>query len=83
LLEGACKSVDMSLLVRGDHVEARPNPGGKTSLCERLVSKVGQSLVVERVLKVLKGESVVENVSIWKVAISEGCMKEYNSETYQ
>lgn len=62
--ESSGQEVDVGGLILGDLLEVVDKVGTETSLLEVLVGELGEGLTVEGSLKVLKGQSVVEDDTV-------------------
>lgn len=67
------EEIDVGLLVLADLSDAAADVGGETGLLEGLSTKLGKAAVVERVLEMLEGEGVLEDLRLGGVgALDEG-----------
>jgi hypothetical protein len=62
------EELDVLGLIRANGRNAGADTSAEASSCEVSLGEVGETLLVEVVLKVLKGESVVENLSIGRAS---------------
>lgn len=58
------EEIDMGLLVLADLSDAAADEGGESGLLEGLGAELGKAAVVERVLEVLEGEGVLEDLGL-------------------
>lgn len=67
------EEIDVGLLVLADLSDAAADEGGEAGLLEGLGAEPGKATVVERVLEVLEGEGVLEDLGLCGVgALDEG-----------
>lgn len=67
------EEIDVGLLVLANLSDAAADVGGETSLLEGLSAEPGKAAVVERVLEMLEGEGVLEDLRLGGVgALDEG-----------
>lgn len=64
--QGGRQKGDMGCLVSGDLSEAVADPAGEAGVLKVGLGVVGETLLVEGVLEVLKGQSEVENLGVCK-----------------